>query len=159
MTTPEIKRPEVVLVNRCFVIHKGKLFLVQRSATDTHHPGCWEGPGGKLEEGQDLTHALEREVMEEAGLLVSPIHPLVFADSYVIGGESKYKGLPYVVLFGIMESKGGTLKLSHEHDDSVWVSYKKALEYDLTPEVRKALIVLKDPLKKILAKSKKRKKK
>lgn len=159
MTAPRTKRPKVVLVNRCFLIRKGKLLLVKRSATDTHYPGLWEGPGGKLDEGQDLTHALEREVMEETGLLVSPIHPLVFADSYVIGGEGKYKGLPYVVLFGVMKSKGGTLKLSDEHDESEWVSYKMALDYDLTPEVRKALIALKKPLKKLLAKSAKRKKK
>jgi 8-oxo-dGTP diphosphatase len=155
MTNVSNERPKVVLVNRCFVIHKGKLLLVKRSSTDTHHPGMWEGPGGKLDEGQDLTHALEREVMEETGLLVSPIHPLVFADSYVIGSEGKYKGLPYVVLFGVMKSKGGVLKLSDEHDDFEWVSYKMALDYDLTPEVRKALIVLKKPLKKLLAKTKK----
>lgn len=101
----------------------------------------WEFPGGKLDIGQDLSHALEREVMEETGLLVEPESKLSFADSFVIG-DGPYIGLPYVVLFGTAKVLGGKLRLSKEHQAYVWEEYNTALDYDLTPESRKALIVL-----------------
>ncbi len=139
------QRPRVVLVNRCFVRHEGKMLIIQRSLTDTSNAGKWEVPGGKLDEGQDLTHAQEREVMEETGLLVRPIHPLVFVDSFVIG-TGRYKGLPYVVLFSIGQLMGGSFALSEEHMDHAWVTYEEMLARDLTAEVRKATIILRDYL-------------
>ncbi len=135
-------RPQVVLVNRCIVRNKEDEFLfLQRSGNDRNNAGLWEFPGGKLDVGQDLSHALEREVMEETGLLVEPSSRLVFAESFVIGDEP-YKGLPYVALFGIAHVVGGKFKLSHEHDASLWANFNNALDLDLTAESRKALIVL-----------------
>lgn len=140
------ERPRIVLVSRCFVKGEdGALLAIKRAANDSHYPGMWECAGGKLDEGQDLSHAQEREVMEETGYLVEPVHPLVLADSYVIG-EGAYKGLPYVVLFSITRCVGGIEKLSHEHDAALWVGYRDFLGLPLTPEVRKAAIKLKDLL-------------
>jgi 8-oxo-dGTP diphosphatase len=62
-----------LIANRCIVLNKqGKILLLQRSSKDVFEPGKWELPGGKLEQGQDTTHALEREVLEEAGIMVVP---------------------------------------------------------------------------------------
>jgi 8-oxo-dGTP pyrophosphatase MutT (NUDIX family) len=136
------QRPRIVLVNRCFVLHNdGRILVIRRSDSDTNYAGKWEVPGGKVDVGQDLTHAQEREVMEETGLYVEPVERLMVADSYVIG-TGPYKGLPYVVLFSICNAVGGALALSEEHTDSAWVTYSELLSYDLTPEVRKAAIVL-----------------
>jgi 8-oxo-dGTP diphosphatase len=140
------ERPRIVLVNRCIIVDGGsRILLIQRAPESGHYAGLWEVPGGKLDEGQDLSHALEREVLEETGLLVESVSRLVFADSFVLGA-GKYAGLPYVVLFSIGRSLGGELRLDHESSSSAWVSYSEALDYNLTPEVRKALIVLKDQL-------------
>ncbi len=140
-------RPRVVLVNRCFVKRDdGKILIIRRSLTDRHEPGKWEVPGGKLDEGQDIVHAQEREVLEETGLLVEPTNRLVFVDSYVLG-KGRYVGLPYIVLFSIARLIGGNLTLSDEHIDHSWVSYDEMLLiYDLKSEVRKAAIVLKSHL-------------
>ena len=139
-------RPQIILVNRCFVLDdKNKILLIKRVSSDSHYPNRWECPGGKLDQGQEIRHAREREVMEETGLLVDLIHPLVYADSYIVG-DGKYAGMPYVGLFGIVRSLGGKLTLSDEHSGFAWVAYDEALSYDLTPEVRKAIIVLKDHL-------------
>jgi 8-oxo-dGTP pyrophosphatase MutT (NUDIX family) len=139
--------PNIILVNRCFVRRRRdrKLLIIRRSLSDKNNPGEWEPPGGKLDQGQDLLHAQEREVMEETGLLVRQIHRLVFIDSFVIG-DGKYKGLPYVVLFSITELVGGRFALSDEHTDHVWVTYHQMLGYDLTQQVRKAAIELKSYL-------------
>lgn len=139
-------RPRVVLVNRCFVKREdGKLLIIKRSPTDKSAAEKWEVPGGKVDEGQDLSHAQEREVMEETGLLVQPTQPLVFADSFVIG-TGQYIGLPYVVLFSITRLVGGNIVMSEEHTDYAWVTYYGMLAYDLTLQVRKAAIVLKSYL-------------
>ncbi len=142
-------RPPVVLVNRSFVIYMKyhRILAIKRAATDSHLPGLWECPGGKLDEGQDLHGALEREVMEETGLLVRPIDTIAHYSSKIIGGKNKYTGMPYVSLFGISTVIGGLLedaavKLSHEHDASQWCTYREFMSLDLTPETQNAGIVL-----------------
>lgn len=139
--------PVVVLVNRCFVQRDdGLLLIVKRSPNDRNNAGKWEVPGGKVDKGQDLSHAQEREVMEETGLLVELTSPMVYADSFVIGEGDHYEGIPYVVLFSITKPVGGNFALSEEHTDHAWVSYDEMLAYNLTNEVRKAAIILRDQL-------------
>lgn len=143
MQVAKSERPQVVLVNRCFVKgDDGRLLVIKRSPTDRNHASKWEVPGGKVDKGQDLSHAQEREVMEETGLLAEPMIKVVFADSFVIG-DGQYAGMTYVVLFSITKVLGGHLKISEEHTDHAWVNYDELLSRDLTPEVRKAAIVLK----------------
>ncbi|HUD21165.1 MAG TPA: NUDIX domain-containing protein [Candidatus Saccharimonadales bacterium] len=140
------KRPRVVLVNRCIPLNEeGKILLIRRSNYERTAQGYWEVPGGKLEEGQNLAGALEREVLEETGLLVDTLSPLVFVHSEEIT-DGPYRGLPYVVLYGTGKVVGGKLKLSEEHDRSAWVTYSEALDYQLKDDVRIALIRLQKQL-------------
>ena len=45
---------------------EGKLLLVQQRAADKMNlKGCWEFPGGKVEDGETLREALKREWKEE----------------------------------------------------------------------------------------------
>ncbi len=141
-------RPRVVLVNRCIILDKkGKLLLIRRSDNDYNAPGLWEFPGGKLDEGQDLSSALEREVLEETGLLVVPTNRIAYTESQIIP-KGKYKGLPYVVIIGIGSLLGGKLQLSEEHTDYKWVTVEEAYTMPIKDEIRKALIALSKNLKK-----------
>lgn len=136
------KQPRVVLVSRSFIKKRGGLLLaIKRSPKDRNNADKWECAGGKLDEGQDLAHAQEREVMEETGLVIKPIHPLVSYDSFIIS-DGPYQGLTYIVLFGVARLVGGNLVLSKEHTDHMWVGYDMLLRLDLTAETRKAAIVL-----------------
>jgi 8-oxo-dGTP diphosphatase len=141
------QRPRVVLVNRCFIVNPDKqILIVRRSDCDSKDAGKWEVPGGKLDEGQDLTNALELEFLEETGLLVGSTNRNCFVESYVIG-EGKYVGLPYVVIFSIAQPIGGDIRLSDEHQDYRWVDYKQLMnDFNLVDSVRKAAIVLKTHL-------------
>lgn len=141
-------RPKVVLVNRALIVNKkGKVLLIKRIKNDNYMPGKWELPGGKLDAGQDITNALERETLEETGLVVIPTDKVAYWHSEIIS-SGKYKGLPYVVLVGLAKSIGNDVKLSNEHEDYAWVSKDQLLEYDLVPETKAALIVLSDKISK-----------
>lgn len=93
-----------------------------------------------------MSDALEREVLEETGLLVEPISRSVTYQSYILPA-GKYKGLPYIVLFGLARVVGGRLKLSEEHDGHAWFTFDELLDQELTLQVRKAAIVLESQLR------------
>lgn len=140
---PKLERPRVVLINRCIIENsKSDILLIKRSHKDSWEPKKWEVPGGKLDVGQDITHALEREVLEETGLTIITSSRICFVDGEILT-IGKYSGLPYVVIFGKAKLIGGKLKLSSEHSAYKWISPKKALLIlDLATETRKALSTL-----------------
>lgn len=49
------------------VIERGGRILIARRPPGTHLAGLWEFPGGKLQPGETLEQALEREIDEELG--------------------------------------------------------------------------------------------
>lgn len=148
MRDERAERPRVLLVNRCIVLNdEGKILLIKRSKrTETYNASLWEAPGGKLDDGQDISNALEREVLEETGLFVIPTTRIAFYHSEVLH-EGKYQGLPYVVLIGIGKLIGGKLQLSEEHDEALWVNPGEAFDMAITPETRKALATLMPQIK------------
>lgn len=50
----------------------GIYLLGMRKSTDRAYPGCWEMPGGKIDEGENWATAVQREWMEELGTEVTP---------------------------------------------------------------------------------------
>lgn len=69
MTTKKKHIDVVVAIIEC----KEKGILIAKRQSGQHLSGYWEFPGGKVEAGEMLEHALAREVLEELGLTVS--HP------------------------------------------------------------------------------------
>jgi len=51
--------------------------LIQQRAADTHQGGLWEFPGGKVEAGETLETALQREIREELNIEVITSRPLI----------------------------------------------------------------------------------
>lgn len=50
------------------VVERDDTFLLARRLDGTHLAGCWEFPGGKLEDGERLDECLRREMLEELGV-------------------------------------------------------------------------------------------
>ena len=55
---------------------QGRVLIGQRTRHD-RYLGQWEFPGGKLDEGESVEHALQRELEEELGIRVSATEPLI----------------------------------------------------------------------------------
>jgi 8-oxo-dGTP diphosphatase len=60
---------------KAFIVHDGRLLLVQKSNDDPHNPGKWEVPGGRMNFGEDVDEHLKREVFEEVGIEIVPGRP------------------------------------------------------------------------------------
>lgn len=53
------------------VVRDASLLMVKRGGVDSSHgQGTWSAPGGWVDDGENPTDAVAREVMEETGLAV-----------------------------------------------------------------------------------------
>lgn len=105
------------------VVHDGALLMVQRA----HDPGrgLWSLPGGRVEKGELLAAALQREVREETGIDVE-VGPLI--------GILEVPGdLHYVILDHRAEVVGDArLTPGGDAGDARWVPLDDVEALDLT---------------------------
>lgn len=103
----------------------GEVLLLRRSQTDMRRPGEWDFPGGNVDEGEDMTAAVAREIQEEAGLSV-PIDDLRLLYAATEPYEADQASVTRLVFAAEVESTA--VQLSFEHDEYCWVSIDTALE-------------------------------
>jgi 8-oxo-dGTP diphosphatase len=71
------------------ILDRQQNILLTKRAADAHQGGLWEFPGGKVEDGEDLAVALQRELLEELGIAIGRTSPLIavqhdYADKAVL---------------------------------------------------------------------------
>lgn len=81
--------------------------------------GDWEFPGGQVEEGETIPHALEREVFEETGIVVQV--------KSLVGIYSNTRKPSIVIMDFICEYVSGEPKPSEESTQVEWVDRAEAL--------------------------------
>ncbi len=59
------------------VVNERNEVLLALRPEDKHQGGLWEFPGGKVEAGEGVVQALERELLEEVGIGVKQARPLI----------------------------------------------------------------------------------
>ncbi len=69
----ESRRPVDVAVG-VLIDDSGRFLLTSRPAGKVY-AGYWEFPGGKLEAGETVEHALKRELHEELGISIGAVQP------------------------------------------------------------------------------------
>jgi 8-oxo-dGTP diphosphatase len=99
--------------------YRGASVLMLRRATGDSLGGCWELPGGKLDELEDRTEypleALAREFEEECGLKLRGTPRLIASAPRVSPKGKLVQELTYLA-----EVADGAERLSHEHDEARW---------------------------------------
>jgi len=102
------------------VMEGDRILLLRRSTKETSKHGMWEFPGGKLEEGETAEEAAIIETKEESGL-----------DVVVKGKAGEHidhrKEKVYHAFFVEPANVNQEVKLSEEHDQSLWVTIDEAL--------------------------------
>ena len=93
--------------------------------------GDWEFPGGQVEESETITHALEREVLEETGIMVRP--------KELVGVYSNIRKPSIVMLDFVCEYISGEPKTSAESSLLEWVESEEALVRIKRPAISRRL--------------------
>lgn len=115
---------------RAIIRKKGRILLLQRSLYSGFDAQLWEFPGGKIEYGENLTEALKREVMEEAGLLIRVGQPL---KTWHFLKEPFWVTSISFSCYYISDS----ITLSPEHTAYAWVDPKDYDDYPLSTAMEK----------------------
>ncbi len=118
------------LAVKAFVTNeRNEVLLIQRSRLSKHFKGQWDLPGGKVDAGETFHAALIREVKEETGLDVELIR--------TVGAcQDDMETVHVVILFLEARIVSGTLRLSEEHEASVWVARTDLAKMDLSEQLR-----------------------
>ncbi len=125
----QLNKPLGVAV-KAIIRKNGRILLLQRSPYSGFDPGLWEFPGGKIGYGENLTEALKREVLEEAGLLISVGQPVK---------TWQFLKEPFWVtsISFSCDYISGSVTLSPEHTAYAWVDPKEYEDYSLSTTMGK----------------------
>jgi len=102
-TAAEPEAAEFVHVAVAAIVNAGHEVLVSRRPDHVHQGGLWEFPGGKVEAGESVQDALDRELLEELGITISRQRPLIriphrYPDKAVVLDVwlvDAFEGVPY----------------------------------------------------------------
>jgi 8-oxo-dGTP diphosphatase len=99
------------------IVESGQVALVKRA----HAPlvGEWSIPGGLVELGESLRQAVEREALEETGLVVEALELAGVFERIVPGGENRTR-YHYVLVDYLCRRVSGTLEASGDAAEARW---------------------------------------
>lgn len=100
--------------------------------------GYWEFPKGKLEPGETKEMAAHRELKEETNLAAELLNGFEETITYMFKDRT---GTPVQkeVYFFVGKALPGSVILSSEHRDSMWLPYTNALEHIAHQNARELL--------------------
>lgn len=101
--------------------------IVKRNENDEFYPGCWEFPGGHLENGEIIKDGLKRELYEEIGFDKSFNHIISHYSDEIKVKKGKIIYVLEIDFIINVNRNDISIKLSDEHSDYKWV--KKDSEY------------------------------
>lgn len=123
----------------------GNILLLKRSNSDSRRPNQWDLPGGHVDEGEEPSQAVIREIKEESGLDATLQHLLYAKTELVKWEENDSKEVASNVTWQYFSCVANQkeVTLSHEHSDYCWVSLTEAMrivEYHRHQEVLKHVV-------------------
>ena len=118
----------------------GRVFLAKRGSQARNERNRWEFPGGSVEFGETLVHALVREIAEECGFEIE-VQELLGVVNHIIPDEGQH----WVSPMFICRVKSGTPHIceAHKCEEIGWFAIDEITEEKLTIASRKGLEILK----------------
>lgn len=118
------------------VFKDDKILLVRRG----HPPaeGVWAIPGGRVELGETMREAAEREIREETGLNVQAKEP-VFVFDVLIKDETGKIRFHYVIVDLLADLVGGALRAGDDALEARWISSSEIAALNVSSNTRKVL--------------------
>jgi 8-oxo-dGTP diphosphatase len=103
--------------------------------------GYWSLPGGAVETGETLIHAVQRETLEETGLEIEPLSVVEIFERIMLdqAGKAEYH---YVLIDYLCRVTGGALAPGDDVSQTQWVDRADLGRYRITegtlPVIEKA---------------------
>ena len=101
--------------------NKVKYLLIQ------YPSGHWEFTRGIVEKGENLEETARREIREEVGIKDIKFIP-GFKEWIKFFFQREGKNIMKIATFLLAQTETKEIKLSHEHQNYVWLEYKEALK-------------------------------
>ena len=118
------------------VIENGKTVLIRRGSEPLR--GQWSIPGGSLELGETLKAGVERELLEETGLVVKVVEFIEVFDR-VYGDDKEKPRYHYVIVDYLCSLMGGELRAGGDATDVVWAGEDELGRFGLTETAARIL--------------------
>lgn len=124
----------ILLIN-ALVIKDGKILVGQRSYEESHQPGRWSIPGGKVDRTNGdveniVEETLRREVLEETGVEIEEEVKLMANNTFI-----RSTGHHVVVLVFLCTWKSGEAKPLEDTIDVKWITKEEVGQYDFSEGV------------------------
>jgi ADP-ribose pyrophosphatase len=118
------------------IIRDGKILMIKRA----HEPnkGLWSIPGGRIELGETVYEAAQREVFEECNIKVEILRFLFAGDNIIRDDAGKVK-YHYVLIDLLAEYKSGEIVAQSDAAEYKWVTPEELPGLDMTPQLRTLL--------------------
>ncbi len=128
-------KTHLILVN-AIVEKDDKILISQRSMEETHEPGRWTIPGGKVERTEGdvwnvIEETLSKEVMEETGIEIKNNVQLLTNNTFI-----RSTGQHVVALTFICHWKAGEAKPLEDTINVKWISKDELNNFDFAPNVK-----------------------
>jgi ADP-ribose pyrophosphatase YjhB (NUDIX family) len=125
-----------LLVN-AVVFKDGKVLISQRSWDESHEPGKWTIPGGKVgitneETFSVLEKNIAKEVKEETGVGIENDMQLISNNTFIRSSDNQH----VVVLVFKCKYKSGETKPLEDTIDCKWVTKEETEDLDFPPSVK-----------------------
>lgn len=118
------------------IVHGDRIVLVRRGSEPMK--GQWSIPGGVLESGETLVAAVEREVLEETGLVVEVGELAGVVDRIVPDAAGKTQ-FHYVLVDYLCKAVGGNMLAGSDVDDVRWVALHELESYHIADFTRQMI--------------------
>jgi len=118
------------------ILHDGRALIVQRASEP--RKGEWTVPGGVLEVGETLRSGIEREVLEETGLLVKA-GPVVDVYENIWPDASGKTEFHYVLVDFLCELISGELQAGTDAAEARWITVEELDDLSLIGKTADAI--------------------